>query len=325
MRIPTLIAWFFGVALLAALVIVNDPIRLAGHIAALGWWLAVIVAFHAVPIMLDARAWQSLFQRRPSFLPLAMAIWIGEGVNGLFPLPHLGEVLRARIAGRLTQPAEGVGSVVVDVTLGVSTELVFAMIGLALFSTLPHSVGALRYLVPALALVATAGFAFFFLQRAGLFVLAGRIAQRWSARARERLNIASAEALDAGVRGFYRRHGALLQAGSWRLVGWIAGAGETWLVFHAMGRPIGFTEAIIIESLGHAARTAAFFIPGGLGVQDGALLLLGTALGLGPDSGLVLALTKRFRELALGVPALLVGYVGEARHILRADHVQNSP
>ena len=91
------------------------------------------------------------------------------------------------------------------------------------------------------------------------------------------------------------------------------------------GRPLRFGEALIIESLGHAARTAAFFIPGGLGVQDGALLLLGSAVGLGPDAGLVLALTKRLREVALGVPALATGYVTEARRFTRGARAGKIP
>ncbi|MGH6980541.1 MAG: lysylphosphatidylglycerol synthase domain-containing protein, partial [Stellaceae bacterium] len=122
-------------------------------------------------------------------------------------------------------------------------------------------------------------------------------------------------ALDDAVRGIYMRRTALFRSAAWRLVGWLIGAGETWLVFHALGQPVDVADAIIIESLGHAARSAAFVIPGGLGVQDGALLILATALGLGPEAGLVLALTKRLREVVLGLPALATGYAMVARRL----------
>lgn len=92
--------------------------------------------------------------------------------------------------------------------------------------------------------------------------MAARLAHRWSAAARRHYDIDRAEALDVAVRRIYRRRGALLQSAGWRPGGWFAGAGETWLVFHAMGQPIGLINAIIIESLGHAARTAAFIVPG---------------------------------------------------------------
>jgi glycosyltransferase 2 family protein len=313
MRFPTWIAWLAGVALLGALIAVEAPSGLFAAFAALRWWLALSIAYHAVPILLDARAWQILFAPPPTLPPLVRTIWIGEGINGIFPVPHLGELARARIAQRLARAGEGVATVVVDLTLSVSTELIFALVGLALLSTLAGSIGAWRLVVPALTLVAAAAFAFYLLQRAGMFAIGMRIVHRWSEAARSRFEIGTAEALDRAVHDIYRRRGAILHAAAWRLAGWIAGAGETWILCHALGKAIGFDRAIAIESLGHAARTAAFVIPGGLGVQDGALMLLGSALGLGPDLGLVLALAKRSRELVLGLPALATAYALELR------------
>lgn len=319
MRIPTVIAWLAGLGVLAALIYFNDPGQLVDGVGALGWWLVAIVAWHAVPLLIDARAWQLLFSRRPNLPPLLGGIWIGEGVNGLFPIPHLGEIARARIARHAAPPGEAAASVVVDLTLSISTELIFALVGVALLSTVSSELGSLRFLVPAGTVIAGSALIFYLLQRAGLFTLAVRIAHRWSDTARRRFDIDSAAALDAAVKRIYhhQRRGALIESAGWRLAGWLAGAGETWLVFYALGQPIGIGDAIVIESLGHAARTAAFVIPGGLGVQDGALLLLGSAVGLGPEAGLVLALTKRLREVTLGLPAMATGYFLFARQLLR--------
>lgn len=313
MRIPTIIAWLAGLGMFAALVYFNDPGRLFEGVATLRWWLLAIVAWHGIPLAIDARAWQRLFSNRPALPPLLGAIWIGEGVNGLFPIPHLGEIVRARIARHAAPPGEAAASVVVDLTLSISTELVFALIGVALFSAASEKFGAVRVVAPAAAVIAASALMFYLLQRAGLFALAVRIARRWSDTARRLFDIESAETLDTAVRAIYRRRPALIESGAWRLAGWLAGAGETWLVFYALGQPIGVGDAIAIESLGHAARTAAFVIPGGLGVQDGALWLLCSAVGLGPEAGLMLALTKRFREVVLGLPALASGYFRFAR------------
>jgi uncharacterized membrane protein YbhN (UPF0104 family) len=117
------------------------------------------------------------------------------------------------------------------------------------------------------------------------------------------------------VRALYGRRAAVASAALWRLAGWVAGAGETWLILYAFGHRVSLAEAIMLESLSQAARTAAFVIPGGLGVQDGALLVLCAQLGLGSEIGLALSLAKRCRELALGVPALLAGYVIQARRL----------
>ncbi len=45
------------------------------------------------------------------------------------------------------------------------------------------------------------------------------------------------------------------------------------------------------------SRSAAFFVPSGLGVQEGGYVLLGAIFGLGPETALALSLAKRAREL----------------------------
>jgi len=81
----------------------------------------------------------------------------------------------------------------------------------------------------------------------------------------------------------------------------------------------------MLESLSQAARTAAFAISGGLSVQDGALLLLAMQLGLGAEAGLALSLAKRCRELALGAPLLLTGYITAARRLAATGEWQGAP
>ena len=52
-------------------------------------------------------------------------------------------------------------------------------------------------------------------------------------------------------------------------------------------------------------RSAGFLIPGGLGVQEGGILVSGIWLGLAPEIVLAAALLKRARELVYGVPGLI--------------------
>ena len=96
-----------------------------------------------------------------------------------------------------------------------------------------------------------------------------------------------AAALDSRVRTLYLRREKVVLAAMWRLAGWVAGAGETFIILYGFGHPVSLADAIILESLSHAARTAAFVIPGGLGVQDGALMVLAAQLGLGGEMGLM--------------------------------------
>jgi uncharacterized membrane protein YbhN (UPF0104 family) len=72
-----------------------------------------------------------------------------------------------------------------------------------------------------------------------------------------------------------------------------------------MGHPVSIGEALVIESLLHAVRGAAFAIPGALGAQEGALVLLCAAFGIPPEQAIALSLVKRAADLVLGMPGLL--------------------
>ena len=62
---------------------------------------------------------------------------------------------------------------------------------------------------------------------------------------------------------------------------------------------------MIFESLGQTVRMAGFIVPAGLGIQEGALTLIGAALGVSPAACLSLSVGKRLRECLVGGPALL--------------------
>jgi glycosyltransferase 2 family protein len=74
----------------------------------------------------------------------------------------------------------------------------------------------------------------------------------------------------------------------------------------------------MVESLLYALRSAAFFVPSGWGVQEGAYVVLGAVVGLSPGTALALSLAKRAREVAIGVPALLIWQAIETRAVRRA-------
>jgi uncharacterized membrane protein YbhN (UPF0104 family) len=90
-----------------------------------------------------------------------------------------------------------------------------------------------------------------------------------------------------------------------------------------MGHPIDAIDAVMIEGLLSAARTAGFLLPAGLGVQEGALLLLCGWAGIPGPLALALALLKRARELGVCLPGLGVWALLERprrHHHRRAEH-----
>ena len=99
------------------------------------------------------------------------------------------------------------------------------------------------------------------------------------------------------------------------MLAWALGAAEIWLALYFMDIPVTIADALLLESLILAVRAAAFFVPGAVGVQEGAFVLLGAAIGLSPEVALALSLIKRVRELVIGVPALLAWQVAEGKQI----------
>lgn len=118
--------------------------------------------------------------------------------------------------------------------------------------------------------------------------------------------IGSAAALDAEIKACYRDRRALARCAAWRALAWLAGGVEIWVAFLVLGRPVGLGEAIVLESLGQVVRSAGFVVPGGLGLQEGGILAAGIWLGLPAETVLSAALLKRAREIAFGVPGLVV-------------------
>ena len=312
MRALTLIGWLFGVALFAGLVLRSGAAPALDMVARLGWWLLLILLFHLAPLYLDVRAWRCVFPKpRPSAAKLLVIRWLGEGANSLLPIPYLGEALRARLAGTLEQDGVAAGAaVMVDITIGLLTLVPFASLGLLLLA-LRHEANA-EIVIILLPLI-LCGVALFLLQRTGLLARLLRLARRIAGPEHAAGRWSFVPRFDLALKSAYTPRPALLRACLWHLTGWIVGAGEIWLALALLGEPAGVGDSLILESLSQAARTVAFAIPGGLGVQDGALILLAAQLGLGAEIGLGLSLVKRCRELALGIPALAVGGIELAR------------
>lgn len=129
--------------------------------------------------------------------------------------------------------------------------------------------------------------------------------------------VGGAARLDAEVRQLHRQRSSLVAASLWMLASWIAGTGEVWLALRFLGWPVDMTEALILESLGQAVRSAAFAIPGSLGVQEGGYMAFAELFGLTTETGLALSLIKRVRELLLGVPALAAWQLVEGHRLWR--------
>jgi choline kinase len=165
--------------------------------------------------------------------------------------------------------------------------------------------GWLLHLAGGLALFCALLAGFAMAQRRGLFLRLARIVERATRGRAWRSLVGSAAALDREIVACYADRPRLWRCACWRFLGWLCGSVEIWLAFWLLGHPIGLIEAVILESLGQALRSAGFALPGGLGAQEGGIVAGALALGIAPELALAVALLKRAREVAYGVPGLV--------------------
>jgi hypothetical protein len=151
---------------------------------------------------------------------------------------------------------------------------------------------------------------FFALQRYGLW-MTGKLAARLLRGAG-----AAAAAVAANFDAIYRAPVRVVLSSAVHLAGWIASAIGTWIAFRLIGTRVELTSVVAIESLVCAARSAAVFVPNALGVQEAAYAVLAPLFGVGAEFGLAVSLLKRARDIAVGVPILLVWQAVEGQRAL---------
>ncbi len=328
-RLVGAIGLFVGLALLTGLIAWQGVTVLLSALATAGFGLVAVALYHLLPLSLDALGWQCLLPvaNRPPLRRTLRARWIGESINTLLPVVQIGgPVVRTRLLMQAGVPSViAAASVVVDVTLIILPQILFTILGLVV---LVFVLGGRDLLLPAslgTILMATSLGGFIALQRRGLFSLIARPLQRFASSGGLAEFATSADKLDAQVRQLYGERTGLRNAIACHLLSWLAGTGEVWLALYFLGHPVSLPAAMLLESLTQAVRAAAFVVPGALGVQEGALVLIGGSLGLPPETALALSLSKRCRELLLGVPGLVAWQLGEARGMVDSSSRSRQP
>lgn len=304
----TLSFWFLGLAALIGLTLWSGADQVGRAMIDAGWACVLVVLARIIAVAGAGFGWWLLFPResRPSALSCVLIRFVREGANALLPLAQIGgDFIGARcLALHGVRGSVAAASVIVDVLLQAATQLVFALVGLVLLI----AIGGNELIVWPAAL----GIAFAVPALGGFFLMHGERGQRLVKRVlgafagdREWRIFGAIDDLFARLAAFYSDRRLLIQSGVWHLGVWFFGAIEVWLVLHFLGYPIDFGDAVVIESLMHAARGAAFAVPGALGAQEGVLIVLCAIFGVPSEVALALSLVKRIPDLVIGVPGLV--------------------
>jgi putative membrane protein len=320
MKAAAIAAWAVGAAAVIALIVWSGAASVGEAVESAGWGVVLVVVIRAVQAVAAGSAWWLLVSQglRPSIWVFQLLRVVRDGVNSLLPSAQVGgDVVGARL---LTfwrvEGGLATASVVVDVTLLALTQFLFAILGVVMLMVLVGSVPIARLTIWGL-LLATVGLGalFFMQQRGGLGLLrslAGRLigGGKWGA-------LGAIEAAYRWLGVLYRRRGGVAGAATVHLVIWFVGVIEVWVALHFMGYPVSYGQALVIESLVHALRGAAFLVPGALGIQEGGIIALCALFGIPIDAALALSLIKRIADVAVGVPGLVTWQALEGRHLWR--------
>ncbi len=306
---------------LAIAVVAIGQVGLAPVLAAvgrIGWpGFGALVAYSLVPLALLGAAWWACAPApRPGPARFAWARTVREGATDVLPFAQFGGLL----VGARALTSAGVGtadawaSMVADLSTELAAQLVFTLYGVGALALALSGHGDAARLWPIIGVGVVASVsilsAFLAFQRP-MLRLAGGLAERvLPGAATTTTGVADALAV------IYARRTGVAVAFALNLVAWIASAGGAWLALMLMHVPAALWAVLTIEALIFTLRSAAFIVPGALGLQEAAYALIGPIFGLDPATALGLSLIKRARDLAIGVPALLLWQAGESRRLL---------
>jgi putative membrane protein len=273
-----------------------------------GWCVPVVAVLHLVQQGGCGCAWRRLIDApRPSCWVFFRMRWVRASIAALIPVSGVGAALVAvRLATRAGLRLDiASASLILDATIEIISQIIFTALGFGLLIVAAPEPRIVDWATATLLLAVLIAAAFVAVQRMGGMRLIefglSKLAGRWP----RFLPLTEARLHDQLLR-LHQHRRAAFAAGLLHFGCWLLGAGEIWLVLLAFGHPVSPGKCVVIESLSMVGRSAGFFVPGALGVQEVALVLVGRLVGLSVETAIVIAVVKRLRDVAVGVPGLLV-------------------
>ncbi len=278
--------------------------------------LLLMVLARCALIVPCAFAWWLLSSRSMRVHIFIWASWVRAAMGEMFITPPLGsEVAGLRILTNSGMPVvDAAACTVVDLTLDLGSQVAFAITGLLLMAlTVPNFPWLLPGLmVSTLAAVAILGFAL--AQKGGLFHWLEEKLSHWSAGWLDAMRV-SMQGIHERIAEIYHHPGRLIGSLLLQYAAWMIGVIPTWIGLSFLGHPLAWHQVIAMDAMVFAVRGAAFMMPAGIGVQEGAYMLLGQMFGLDAASALALSLLRRAADWLATFPALLFWQIKEGKRL----------
>jgi putative membrane protein len=239
---------------------------------------------------------------------------VRDAAAEVLPFSQLGGIVLGARAAILhgVPPPLAFASMIVDVTTEMLAQIAYIAFGIVILSARAPQSSLTTIFVIGLALAAVGGGLFLALQRYGHW-MTEKLAARLLPGA-----VAPTAAVAAALDAIYNHPLRVGLSLALHFAGWIASAIGTWIAFRLIGAHVDLAAVMAIESLVYATRSAAVLVPNALGVQEAAYAVLAPLFGVGAEFGLAVSLLKRARDIAVGVPILLIWQAVEGQRALAA-------
>jgi putative membrane protein len=240
---------------------------------------------------------------------LGVLIWgrmVRDAAGGCLPFSLVGGFVfgaRAVTLHGVSWPV-ATASTVVDLTTEFIAQIGLVLIGVVILALRSPGSSVVLPVCVGLAVAVAAGAAFIWLQRGAASTLI-RFSQRllggWAGDLGAPLS-----SVQACLGEIYAAPWRVALGTTLHLAGWFGTGMASWIAFRLLGAQIDFWSALGIEALLHAVLASAILVPGYAGVQEAAYAGVGALFGQPPEISLGVSLLRRARDIALGVPILLI-------------------
>ena len=309
----------FGLAATTGIIVWSGYASILQALSVAGWGIVWTSLYHIVPLLACCVGWRALMpgRNRPSLGFFLYILWLRASVNNLMPVARIGgEVVSVRVMMKHgLRKSSAIATTIVELTLSISAVFLFVLYGVFLLS-LRLADSDLGWKLAAGLLASTPLIiVMVIIQRIGFFGILDKIftlmlRDTWKKFAG---NIGQ---LDRAIHTIYRRKKRILFCFVWQIISWGSATGEVWLGLYFLGHQIPLVDCFILEALIQGTSTAAFAIPGALGVQEAGFLFFGHLLGLSSDIAVALAVIRRCRDLILFLPGLVAWQIQEGKWLL---------
>jgi hypothetical protein len=299
LNVPGVLTAIGGLVLLAWVVSRVGVAEIAADVAQVGWGIAAIVAIGGLRFLMRALAWRLCLEppHRLSVSDAFAAVVCGDAVWNLTPLgPIVGEPAKAAFVRRRVALGPAAAALALEnvlYTLSAAAMIAAGMVALVFQFQVPP---ALR----GLSAVAVAGTAVLFAVALWLLWRQPAVVSRaLGTMPRLRRHASRVHAIETQMYSFASRRAGRLPGLAAAEVGFHAlGVAEAWVTLRLLtGVPPTLLTCFILETANRLIQVVFKIVPLRLGVDEAASAWFTEILGLGPKTGVALAIIRKVRML----------------------------